>query len=194
MHVRETPQAINMHRDSLEDLPEHAVPDRYELRWFRKGDHEVWYRIQDVADQYNKITPELFGRVFGQDPAEHARRIGFIQHRWERQPVGTAAAWWDTDADGLLWGRVHWVAVKPSHQGLGLSKPLLSAVCLRLRQLGYSRALLSTSTARLKAINLYRQFGFRPSVTTASEWDSWKSLERDIALGLGPGFPDRAAL
>jgi GNAT superfamily N-acetyltransferase len=57
---------------------------------------------------------------------------------------------------------VHWLAVLPAFQGRGLGKALMTVVCQRLRDLGHQRACLSTLIARGAALELYRQFGFRP--------------------------------
>jgi ribosomal protein S18 acetylase RimI-like enzyme len=74
-------------------------------------------------------------------------------------------------------GRVHWVAILPAFQGRGLAKPLLTAVCLRLRELGHTSAYLSTSAARIPALNLYRQFGFAPVIRDEMERAVWQEIE-----------------
>lgn len=75
-------------------------------------------------------------------------------------PVATATAWLNDGYATPEYGRVHWVAVHSAHQGRGLARPLLSAVCYRLKDLGYTKAYLTTSTERAVAMRLYRQFGF----------------------------------
>jgi GNAT superfamily N-acetyltransferase len=64
----------------------------------------------------------------------------------------------------------------PSYQGRGLSKPLLSIVCERMRDLGHDKAMLSTSTARPVAVNLYLHFGFRPLIRHDTDRANWDAL------------------
>ncbi len=62
--------------------------------------------------------------------------------------------------------------IVPDLQGKGLAKPfkpLLSAVCTRLRELNFTRACLVTETARIPAINLCLKFGFVPEIERAGD-------------------------
>lgn len=56
--------------------------------------------------------------------------------------------------------RVHWVAIRPAYQGRGLARPLLFDIGQTLRELGHTRATLTTSHQRALAIALYRKIGF----------------------------------
>ena len=67
----------------------------------------------------------------------------------EHAANGTTTAWYNEDYRGLPFGRVHWVAIVPEMQGRGLAKPIMSAVCHRLRELGHGRAYLTTTTVRI---------------------------------------------
>jgi GNAT superfamily N-acetyltransferase len=163
--------SVTMARHDLEDIPRHPVPDGYAIRPFAPGDAAAWVEIQGAADAYNEITPALFRREFGDDPGEQARRILMLTAP-DGAAVGTAAAWY---VDARV-GRVHWVAIHPSHQGRGLAKPLLGRVCLALRDLGHERAVLSTSTARIPAIALYLDFGFVPAVERPEDEAAWAEL------------------
>lgn len=150
---------IRMVRPDLDDLPVVAVPPGFALRFHRSGDDETWTRIHHEAERFHEVSADLFRREFGHAHDELARRQLFLCDP-EGREVGTATAWFDPHR-GEEWGRIHWVAVSESHQGRGLGRALVSAVCQRFRELGHTRAYLMTETVRVPAIKLYQSFGFR---------------------------------
>ncbi len=166
---------VRMVRENLEDVPRFELPPPYTLRWYRPGDEEAWLEIHQRADKYNVATPELFEQQFGTDADTLGRRQCYLCDP-DGAAIGTATAWFDDDYRGRAWGRVHWVAVVPERQGQGLSKPLLSRVCLRLRELGHERAYLSTQTVRIRAINLYLKFGFAPEIEDDGDARAWRQV------------------
>jgi GNAT superfamily N-acetyltransferase len=166
---------VSMVRDHLEDIPRFDLPKGFSLRGFRQGDQTLWRDIHVAADRSNKITLELFIAQFGGDAALLADRQYYLLAA-EGSAIGTATAWFDPDRGGLPYGRIHWVAILPEWQGRGLAKPLMSFVCLRMRELGHERAYLTTSTARIPALNLYRLFGFRPEIRSAEDAAAWRSI------------------
>jgi GNAT superfamily N-acetyltransferase len=167
---------VVMERASLADIPEYGLPEGFALRWYEQGDESAWREIQAAADRYNDITAELFFKTFGNKPTAHEQRLCFLTTATGK-PIGTAAAWWGEERAAGRWGRVHWVAILPAFQGRGLAKPLLTAVCLRLRELGHSSAYLTTSAARIPALNLYRLFGFVPVIRDEMERAVWQEIE-----------------
>jgi GNAT superfamily N-acetyltransferase len=167
---------VVMERASLADIPEYGLPQGFALRWYEAGDEAAWLRIQAAADQYNDITADLFLKTFGAERTAHEQRICFLTTA-TGELIGTAAAWWGEGGTEEARGRVHWVAILPAFQGRGLAKPLLTAVCLRLRELGHTSAYLSTSAARIPALNLYHQFGFAPVIRDEMERAVWQEIE-----------------
>ena len=69
-----------------------------------------------------------------------------------------------------------WLAVLRQFQGRGLGKSILATICSRLRELGYARACVVTSTGRLPAVSLYLQFGFQPEMHTAEDRAIWDQV------------------
>lgn len=143
--------------DSLSALPEHVLPERYGVRFYRTGDEAHWARIEVSAGEARDEETMLqkFHRNFG-DPAELEKRMLFLTD--DGIPFATATAWFE---DAEL-GHLHYVAVDAAHQGQGLSKPLVSLALRRMAELGHSRAMLTTQTLSWVAIKCYHGFGFRP--------------------------------
>jgi GNAT superfamily N-acetyltransferase len=127
------------------------------------------------AHRYTAITNEHYRSSFGDDEARLAERQLYLRAP-DQRVIATASAWYDGDSPDTPVGRVHWVAIVPAYQGRGLAKPLLSLVCQRLRELGHREAILDTSTVRVPAVNLYRQFGFLPKITTPADLQVWREL------------------
>ena len=149
---------VIMERGNLLDIPRYTLPEGYAILTYQPGDEGHWYEIHLDAEHYAEVTEELFATEFGSDVDELSKRQFYLHHG--KEVVGTASAWYDLNYKDGAYGRIHWVAIKSRHQGLGLSKPLMSRVCLTLASLGYDKACLSTSRLRPVAIHLYEQFGF----------------------------------
>ncbi len=170
---------VRMLRENLTDIPAYALPAGFRFRLYHPGDEDVWTGIFSKADVYNVTAPELFRQQFGDDDVELARRQLFLC-RDDGVAIGTTTAWYDEDYKGLRWGRVHWVAIVPEHQGKGLAKPLLTAALERLVELGEERAYLTTESPRLVAINLYLKFGFVPEVKTEQDCRIWEEIRTGV--------------
>ena len=173
MNESEKPIRVFMTRANLENIPEFPLPVGFSARWYQAGDEASWLRIQLAADRLNEITPELFLQQFGSDPALLCQRqCCLLDSRAE--PIGTGTAWFKERFEGAPFGRVHWLAVLPQYQRRGLGKALMTILCQRLRELGHNRAYLSTSTARIAAIRLYRLFGFVPLIRNDADAMLWR--------------------
>jgi GNAT superfamily N-acetyltransferase len=170
---------ITMICDDLNRIPQFETPDGFAFRWFQPGDEKVWREIQSKADQYNEITADLFAGQFGADMNQLRERQGYLLNA-SNEAVATATAWFDEDYEGEEYGRIHWVAVIPEMQGQGLSKPLMSRVCNRLKRLGHQQAYLTTSAARIAAINLYLKFGFKVAIRGDQDEEVWEAIRKEI--------------
>lgn len=167
---------LTMIRETLADIPVHPLPPGYAIRWYRSGDESLWIAIQAAADRYNKITPELFLAQFYAADARLEQRQCYLLDP-AGSAIGTATAWVDDQNGDPAAGRVHWVAIVPAAQGRGLAKPLMTAVCQRLQELGHRRAYLTTSMARPAAIGLYLRFGFAPLLEGDKDVAHWQRLQ-----------------
>ncbi|MBP7827886.1 MAG: GNAT family N-acetyltransferase [Verrucomicrobia bacterium] len=174
-----------MIRPHWDGLPAGELLAGWSLRWYQPGDAAHWTRIHLAAEREHAITDSLFRAQFGHEDTLLAVRQCYLLTP-DGEPVGTATAWFDDSfADGR-WGRVHWVALTPAYQGRGLAKPLLAAVCQRLRELGHDRAFLRTTPTRRPAIQLYLRFGFQPHPRHAEETRAWQWLAPQLKYPVGP--------
>jgi len=171
--------AVAMTRDDLNDVPEFPLPEGYGLRPFADGDRDTWVGIWQASEPFLTINPETFDHEFGADLAAMPKRCAFLTSP-AGEDVGTVTSWYDRKYLGKSWGRVHWVAVRPDHQGKGLAKPMLTASMKRMKSLGHRRAMLETQTPRLAAIKTYLDLGFRPDMTTDNARYAWKLVRREL--------------
>jgi ribosomal protein S18 acetylase RimI-like enzyme len=162
-----------MDRPHLQDLPDALPAAPFRLRTYEPGDEAAWFAIHEVADPFNAFSADSFWDQFGTD-RELLRQRQFYLVDGSGTPIGTASAWFQANDPDL--GRIHWVAIRPEFQGQGLAKPLLAAVCHRLRELGHTRAYLTTSTSRVPAICLYHAFGFRPNLDGTGRQQDWRDF------------------
>ena len=159
--------SLAMRAASLEDLPVcPAIALRLAL--LSAGRRAPLGAHRTSAGEFDRPEAALegFSRAFSGGKLEE--RMLFLTDGGE--PFATATAWHDHGAQG----RLHWVGVDAAHQGMGLSKPLVSLALQRLREVGYRSAMLTTQTASWVAIKVYHRFGFRPLLRKGCEAEGWK--------------------
>jgi GNAT superfamily N-acetyltransferase len=176
MSATVTNAPVFMVRSHLQHIPEFRLPRGFSLRWYEPGDEEAWVQIHLQAEPFLRITPALFTEQFGSDATRLGERQCYLVSP-EGEEIGTATAWFDDNFEGRPHGRVHYVAIVPDFQGRALSKPLMTAVCKRLSELGHERAYLATSAGRVPAIRLYRKFGFLPLIRNDQDEKVWARVE-----------------
>lgn len=152
-------QRMTMINADLRAAPTYNLPPDVSVHWYEPGDEKSWLAIHDLADQYNKITPELFVDQFADAGFDLAERQCYLLDN-TGTPIATATAWGEHEGRFARFGRLHWVAVVPSLQNQGIGKLVVSVACQRLIALGHTRAFLVTSHLRPVAIHLYEKFGF----------------------------------
>jgi len=173
---------VKMSRENLDNIPEYDLPAGYSIRWYQPGYEEYWQEVQSLADEYTRVTPDLFEEQFGIDKQLLSERQCFLCDS-EEDIIGTATAWLDNQGEKSP-GRIHWLAIVPHRQGKGLAKPLLTITCKRLKDLGHSKTYLTTQNVRIPAINLYAKFGFAPMIDTNCDREIWEKLKKHIKYPL----------
>lgn len=144
----------------LMDAP---LPEGYTSVFYTPGMEEDWCRIHIRAGHFSEKVAAMqrFQQEFAPWPELLARRMIFFLDPMGL-PVGTACLWQGEDL-GRPMARVHWVAVAPSQQGLGLGKTLVAKLMdIYAEESLTGGVYLTTQTASYRAINIYRRFGFVP--------------------------------
>ncbi len=165
-----------MLRADLLGFPDLPLPNGYTVRFYRPGDEDLWVDIVGAAEDYLTITRETFDEEFGDDlPGLQDR--GYFLVDPDGHEVGTTTAWYAPDykGDGVCYGRVHWVAIRPAYQGRGLCKPMLSVIMKRLAQ-SHDRGVLGTSSGRIPALKCYLDFGFVPALDEDRAVEGWSQV------------------
>lgn len=175
-------KSISMIREDLDNIPQYTLPPSYTIRWYQPGDDKTWLRIEREAEKYIAVSDDLFEREFGKNLELLSERQCFLCDP-QGNEIGTATAWFNNNYNGKVYGVVHWVAIVPQEQGKGLSKPLMTVICNRLRELGYERACLNTGTLRIPAIRLYLRFGFVPEIRSEKDALAWRQVEEELSIG-----------
>ena len=152
---------IIMHRKKGSDIPESKLPGGFSFSLFEAGDEKSWAKIETSVLEFSDESDALvyFQKEYLPYLPELSRRCLFVQNG-ESEKVATAMAWWNyTGIRRDPW--LHWVAVNPEYQGLGLGKAIISeAIALMADIEGDRDFYLHTQTWSHKAIKIYEKAGF----------------------------------
>ena len=170
---------LEMRLPSLASLPEVEVADGYALRTYREGDLAAWAAL----------VSECIGGRYDEAACRESLLMGTPQFAPEDlffaekgdEVAGTACAHRKhAPAEGP--GIIHMVGVFAAHRGHGLGRALVTSALVRLRDLGYRDAILSTDDFRLSAIRTYLGLGFRPVFSHPSHTGRWEALYQQLGL------------
>ena len=150
---------VEMYLPSLAELrlDNTELPPGFGLRRYRAGSVEdraactaIWQDAERRlwGDPSLTLPDTWFRNGFGEDDSLIADRQYYVVSP-EGELIATTTAWFDGDDPGTTTGMVHYVGMKSAYAGRGLSKPLMSQVLLRMRELGHTDCILHTSTGRV---------------------------------------------
>ena len=172
---------VRMERADLGGIAHYDLSAGYSMRTMLPEEAPVWTEVQRAAERVITIEDGLFLEEFGSDVPAIERRCFLLMH--EGHAVGTISAWYSANYKGTEenWGRLHWFAIRPSHQGRGLARPMISYVMEKFVEWGHPAAWLATSTSRIPALKLYLDFGFLPDLTQPGAKEAWETVRTHLA-------------
>ncbi|MGI6174019.1 MAG: GNAT family N-acetyltransferase [Christensenellales bacterium] len=167
-------------RATLDGIVQPPLPDGYSFCFYRDGDRDAWIDIEKSAKEFHTFEDGVsaWNRYYSAHEAELPERMLFVRDESGKK-IATATAFCDVfgeDTTGAGW--LHWVAVQREIQGRGLSKPLIARTLLRLKELGYTHAIVPSQTTTWLACKIYMDFGFVPTEDSVREnRDGWRILK-----------------
>ena len=158
--------------------PRCPLPKGYEVRMYEPGMEKDWAALQASVEHMDTAEQALarFNEELAPDQETLKTRAFFI-YSSEGKLAASAILWYGNHFGRTL-ARVHWVAVSPEEQGKGLCKALMTQLMDLYHQNKLAGGLYLTSqTWSYKALNIYRQFGFKPY--TGPQLPGWKPTTDD---------------
>ncbi len=169
---------VFMIRPHLRDIPQVPFPEGFGIRAMRLDESALWTDIQRDAEPHFPIADDLFHSQFG-DYLQATQWRSFIVTNEKGVGVGVVSAWFDRNFKGEDYGMIHWIAIRPAYQGLGLGKAALSFALNQLSQ-WHERAYLGTQTKRIPAITMYLTFGFVPDLDPPGAREVWQEVAAQL--------------
>lgn len=169
-------EQVRFYRVGLEDLPELEVPDGFEFRHYLPGDELEWAETLGAAFPEHPWSMEKVQKEFTHNDRFRPERICIAEQGGKI--AGVAAAW---ESGPREWGYVHWVAVRPEHQGKRLGRLVTLGTLHRFRKEGKQKAYLDTDEPRLPAVATYLSLGFQPDLRRPEDQATWERIQEAMS-------------
>ncbi len=147
---------VRMVRTHVNDLPDWPLPGGFKIRAIEPEDIGLWCDVWRDAENKTDFDTAYFRKQFGDNDNMIRDRCMLLEDD-RGIVVGTTSAWFEEAQPEV--GKIHWVAIRPSHQGRGLAKPMMCAALHRIAAF-HDSMVLYTHAHRLPAIALYYRCGF----------------------------------
>lgn len=134
----------------------------FHFRLYEKGDEKNWTEIETSVNEFEDVesAQAYFKKDFTPFGDELYDRMTFLCTD-EGEAIGTITAWNGNMIENKILPCIHWVAIKPGYQGLGLGKSLVAHGINRMIELdGDVDFYLATQTWSYKAVGIYKWAGF----------------------------------
>ena len=174
---------LYMRRDAGAKIPIYELPQGFHFSLYSDGSESDWARIEaSVLEFDSEFAALLFFKDYFMPHVEKLyRRCLFIETSGGVK-VATSTAWWsDICEERRSW--LHWVAVDPKYQGLGLGKAIIARATELITQLdGDVPIYLRTQTWSYKAIGIYRTCGYEPTDEKALYTESSDNYKKALRI------------
>jgi len=178
-HLGMAGHEVFMIRPHLRNIPQVPFPAGFGIRAMRLDESALWIDIQRDAEPHFPIGGDLFHSEFG-NYLQATQWRSFVITNAKGIGVGVVSAWFARDFKCEDYGMIHWIAIRPAYQGLGLGKAALSFALNQLSQ-WHERAFLGTQTMRIPAIKLYLNFGFVPDLDSPGAREAWREVAATLS-------------
>lgn len=149
--------------DRLDDLVVPVLPEGFSFRMFVPGDEVAWAHLEVLVGEFSCFSDalEYFSGTFLAHRGLLCDRVCFIVNDMG-EIVATTSAWFKVDGRERF-PLIHWVAVDPSYQGLGLGRAIVLFALSRFPVVEPDGkfVFLHTHTWAWKAVCMYQKLGFR---------------------------------
>ncbi len=156
-------EKIVMKLDACDNIRRSEVlPKDFSFRFYRENDAEHWARIETSVDEFDeeKEAVDYYSKEFIPHTDELKRRCVFVCNP-AGLPVGTGTAWYCVN-NGKRYSQLHWIAVCPEYQKMGLGKAVVQRVLNIFQEIAPDTDVwLSSQTWSHDAVWLYHCLGFR---------------------------------
>lgn len=174
--------------------PRAALPRGYRFVHYRPGDFCSWYEIQRSVGEFEGEEPgqaeAYFLKTYGSDPARLRECCIFAESETGKK-AGAITAW--RELDQRQTPSLHWLAVRPEAQGMGIGLALICRAQSLFKERGELPVYLHTQPWSYAAIRLYLKSGFRfcREETFAHYKNDWPQAKAVLEKYLGPEWLDR---
>lgn len=166
----------NLDPDSYPRCP---LPSGYEVRAYESGMEKDWAELMQSVEHMDTVDAALaqFAEEFQPEIDLFKDRSVFVYNSAGK--LAASATLWYGNHFGRTCLRVHWVAVAPEEQGKGLCKAVMTILMDMYHACNLTGGLyLASQTWSYKALNIYRQFGFKPYI--GPKPTGWKTETDDF--------------
>lgn len=136
------------------------LPNQINIVTYKKGYKKYWEELEYAIGDFDSLqeAENYFIKNYLQDESLFENILFTITN--EGEIVGSCIAWTDKKGCDTV-NSLHWLVVKESHQNLGIGRALTQAGMNIFYDRGGNPIYIHTQPWSWKAINLYRNLGFK---------------------------------
>ncbi len=148
--------------EDISKIKEPVLPEGYTFCFFEEGMEKDWARIETSVLEFGSENDALkyFVRDYLPFENELRKRCVFIKNP-KGIPVATGTAWFSDTKELGYAPSLHWIAVHPDCQGLGLGRAIIQKVTRLFLEVDKGLdVILHTQTWSEKAVLCYMKLGY----------------------------------